>query len=266
MIRTRLWLLLLTLAPVYGLSGQAAGSSEASDPREQALARVDSLYWAFDVAGSLAAAEALTGSDPDGAAAWRAARATVALGMADDDDDAANAWYDRGIAHAERAYAADSLSMDALFWLTATRGRRALVASARDAARLGDQVWRLAHRMLARDPDYAAAHNVLGKLQYEVMTLSRVERFIAKLILGDNEALQSSSWEGAERAHRRAVELMPDAVIYRYDLGRMLLRRGRLPEALAELRVASTLPPRYPSDPKFIADARRILRENGVDP
>jgi tetratricopeptide (TPR) repeat protein len=272
MIRTSLIVLLL-LAPEHGLSAQAAPpprdaprAVDVAPGRAQALARVDSLYWDFDVAASLAEAEALVDADPDGAAAWHAARATVALGMAAEGNDAQNAWYRRGEEHAERAYAADSLSMDALFWLTANKGRHALQVGAREAARLGDEVWRLAHRMLARDPEFAGAHNVLGKVQYEVMTLSRVERFIAKVLLGDNEALRSSSWEGAERALRRAVELAPDGVLFRNDLGRLLIRTGRLDEALAELTVVASLPPLYPSDPAFIEYARRILDENGVAP
>jgi tetratricopeptide (TPR) repeat protein len=227
---------------------------------------VDSLYHVFDVRGSLAAAETLAAADPRGVAAWRAGRAAVALGMLAQEENEQNGWYRTGEAHAARALAADSLSMDALFWLTAAKGRRALNAGARDAARLGDEVWELAHRMLARDPDYPGAHNVLGTLQYEVMTLSRLERFLAKLILGDNEALDGSTWDGAEAEHRRAVALAPEAILYRYDLGRTLLRRGRTEEAIVELRRVLSLPHHYPHDPGIQGDARRVLRRLGEAP
>jgi hypothetical protein len=253
-------LLIALLIGARGSSGQTVPGGAAAPPEAEGLARVDSLYHAFDVRGSLAAAEGLTAADPRGAAAWRAARAAVALGMLAEEENEQDRWYRTGETYAARALAADSLSMDALFWLTAAMGRRALSAGPRDAARLGDQVWELAHRMLVRDPDYPGAHNVLGTLQYEVMTLSRVERFLARMILGDNEALDGSTWDGAEAEHRRAVALAPDAILYRYDLARTLLRRDRPEEAVAELRTALALPHRYPHDAEIQDDARRVLR------
>jgi hypothetical protein len=263
MIRTIL-LVFVFLTVARNASGQTVHGTGGAG--SEGLARVDSLYHVFDVSGSLAAAEALAAADPRGAAAWRAGRAAVALGMLAQEENEQNEWYRTGEAHAARALTADSLSMDALFWLTAAKGRRALNAGARDAARLGDEVWELAHRMLARDPDYPGAHNVLGTLQYEVMTLSRVERFLAKLILGDNEALDGSTWEGAEAEHRRAVALAPEAILYRYDLGRTLLRRGRTEEAIAELRTVLSLPHHYPHDSEIQGDARRVLARLGEQP
>ena len=192
-------------------------------------------------------------------AAWRSARAAVALGMLAEEEAQQNAWYLRGEVHAARAVAADSLSLDALFWFTAAKGQLAVQASVRDAARLGQEVWRLAHRMLAIDPDHAGARNVLGRLQYEVMTLSRIERFLARMILGSNEALRSSSWEGAERHQLRAVALDPEQILYRYDLARIHMRRGRPREAEAELGTALALPARTHPDFRIHTDARRQL-------
>ena len=265
MIRTSLHLVVL-LTCVDGLSGQVAQEGEGDATEVAALARVDSLYSALDASASLVAAETLATADPDGPAAWRAARAAVSLGMLADGDEAQNEWYRRGEAHAARAVAADSASLDALFWLTAAKGRLALQAGSGDAARLGNEVWRHTHRMLAMDPDHAGAHNVLGKLQYEVMTLSRVERFLAKMILGDNEALDGSTWEGAETHLRRALALDPEAVLYHYDLARMLIRHGREDEGIMELRTVLELPVRYPSDAGIKDDARRRLERLGVRP
>ena len=259
-------LLLLFLTRATQLQAQPARAELLADARAAALARVDSLFWAADLPGSLAAAEALAPEDPDGTAAWRAARAAVVQGLMGGGDDLENQWYERGEAHALRALGVDSLSIDALVWLTAAKGRRAMQSSPREAARLGDEVWRLAHRVLALDPDHSGARNVLGKLQYEVMTLSRVERFLARRLLGANEALRSSSWEGAESELRRAVALAPDAVIYRYDLARALLRRDRRDEGVAELLTVLALPPVYPHDERVKEDARRQLLRLGVEP
>jgi len=49
--------------------------------------------------------------------------------------------------------------------------------------------------------------------------------------------------EGAERAHRRAVELAPNYPGPRWHLGNLLLRQGRIEEAFAELRRAGDADP-----------------------
>jgi tetratricopeptide (TPR) repeat protein len=265
MIRTS-HVLLVLLTCVEAVAAQVAPPADHAGRDAAALVRVDSLYEASDVSGSLAAAEALVAGDPVGSAAWRAARAAVILGMLADAEQEQNDWFYRGETYAAKAVAADSLSMDALFWLTAAKGRLALQASARDAARLGNEVWRLAHKILAMDPNHAGAHNVLGTLQYEVMTLSRFERFLARTFLGESEALRRSSWEGAEEEHRAAVALDPDAILYRYQLARTLARRDRPDEAVAELRTVLALPRRYPADGDVQDDARRMLQRLGEEP
>ena len=259
MIRTMVYAL-AALRWVGPLGAQMVLGGATPPAGVDAFARVDSLHTSFDPRASLEAAEALATADSgDVGAAWRAARAAVALGMLAEEEAQQNAWYLRGEVHAARAVAADSLSLDALFWFTAAKGQLAVQASVRDAARLGQEVWRLAHRMLAIDPDHAGTHNVLGRLQYEVMTLSRIERFLARMILGSNEALRSSSWEGAERHQLRAVALDPEQILYRYDLARIHMRRGRPREAEAELGTALALPARTPPDFRIHTDARRQL-------
>ncbi len=255
--------LLLGSSPIAGGLGAQSTSSPLTAPplAETVLARADSLYAAADVDASFAVAEALAAVDPsDGAAGWRAARAAVVLGLLAEEEEEQNAWYRRGEGHAARAVSADSLAIDALFWLAAAKGRLALQAGAREAAELGDEVWRIAHRILEAEPDHAGAHNILGKLNHEVMTLSRFERFLGRLFLGHNEALDGSSWEGAESHQLLAIAAEPEGILYRYDLARTYLRRGRRAEAEAELRTVLALPPRFPPDRMLQDDARRLVQ------
>ena len=69
----------------------------------------------------------------------------MVLGLLAEEEEEQNAWYRRGEDHAARAVSADSLAIDALFWLAAAKGRLALQAGAREAAELGDggeeEVW-----------------------------------------------------------------------------------------------------------------------------
>lgn len=254
--------LLLGSSPIAGGLGAQSASSPltAPPPVEAALARADSLYMAADLDASFAVAATLAAADPSyGAAGWRAARAAVVAGLLAEEEEEQNVWYRLGEDHAARALLADSLAIDVLFWLAAAKGRLALQAGAREAAELGDEVWRIAHRILEAEPDHAGAHNILGKLNHEVMTLSRFERFLGRLFLGHNEALDGSSWEGAESHQLLAITAEPEGILYRYDLALTYLQRGRSAEAEAELRIVLALPPRFPPDRKLQEDARRLV-------
>ncbi|HUP52780.1 MAG TPA: hypothetical protein VM198_09910, partial [Longimicrobiales bacterium] len=130
-------------------------------------------------------------------ALWRAARAGVVLGIAEEGLEAQNRWLDPAIAYGDRAVAERPEGIDGLYWRGAAEGRRALNAGPSYGADLAQRVYDGAHTILALDPDHGGAHNLLGKLNYEIMSLSRVERFIGRVLVR-KQALRDSSWESAE--------------------------------------------------------------------
>jgi len=229
-------------------------------PTRADLSRVDSLYVDLDAFSSLAAAEALVGADStDEGASWRAARAALALGLLANEESVQVEWYRRSEAHAARVVALDSLHVEGLYLLAAAEGRRALQESPRVIAQLAQEVWTLARRVLALEPDHAGAHNILGKVNFEVMTLGRVKRFIAQLLVGDNDALDSASWEETERHQLASVAEAPFMVLFRYELARTYLHLERPAEAEVQLREILTLPVRHPPDAMWQEDARHLL-------
>jgi hypothetical protein len=217
MLSRPLWafgLTLFRLAVARPVSVWAQASRPAFDvppiPTRADLSRVDSLYVALDASGSLAAAEALVAADStDEEASWRAARAALAMGLLATEESEQMGWYRRSEAHAARVVARDSLRVEGLYLLAAAEGRRALQERPRVIAELAQEVWILAQRVLAVEPGHAGAHNILGKVNFEVMTLGRVKRFLAQLLVGDNAALDSASWEEAERHQLASVAEAP---------------------------------------------------------
>ena len=229
-------------------------------PTRADLSRVDSLYVALDARSSLAAAEALVGADStDEEASWRASRAALALGLMATEESVQMEWYRRSEAHATRVVALDSLRVEGLYLLAAAEGRRALQERPGVIAQLAQEVWILAQRVLALEPDHAGAHNILGKVNFEVMTLGRVKRFIARLLVGDNAALDSASWEAAERHQLASVAEAPFMILFRYELAQTYLRLERPAEAELQLRELLALPVRHPPDAMWQEDARRLL-------
>lgn len=250
----------LPLVPLllFALAGPAGAAAQ------DLLGRSDSLYAAHDLEGSLAAATAALAADStSNPAAWRVARAQVVLGILaevrDDDWDGAERRFRAAIPPVAAAVARDSLDVDALYWLAAPRGRLALRIGGLERADMAESVWDLAHRVLVLDPGHAGAHNALGTLHHEIMAMPRLERFFAKVALGDTPILTETRWEGAEEHHRKAVLAEPETILYHYDLATTLLRRGRNDEAAEELRAVTRLPAVHLPDPIWQDQARRAL-------
>jgi tetratricopeptide (TPR) repeat protein len=195
-------------------------------------------------------------------ALWRAVRAAVVLELVDEENGAPARWLDPAIGLGDRAGAQRPDGVEGLYWRGAAEGRRALYAGNSYAAELAQRVYDNAHAVLALDPLHGGAHNLLGKLSYEIMVLSRVERFLARTI-SNSPALRDASWERAELHLRRATELWPDQVLFHLDLARLYERRGRKEEARETLRRVVAMPSLHPADENLKADARRLLRAIG---
>lgn len=195
-------------------------------------------------------------------ALWRAARARVMAGIEEEETERQNLWFDEAILLGDRAVALRPDGIDGLHWRGAALGRRALNASAGYAAELAERVWDDAHAILAIDPAHGGAHNLLGRLSFEIMNLSRIERFVGR-VRYDTRALDESSWEVAEEHLRAAVELWPDTVSFQLDLAELYRERGREQEAKQTLEHVLELAPVHPPDVSLKHDAELLLEELG---
>lgn len=245
------------LAPA-GLSGQTA-------TLENPVFQADMLYLAGEPGLAFERLEERLSTDPtDYDALWRAARAAVTLGIREDGSRAQNAWLDPAILLADRAREVRPDALEGIYWHGVAAGRRAMNAAPGYAVELAQLVHDDAHRILAADSLHGGAHNMLGRLNYEVMSLSRIKRLLARTFLG-TEALDETSWEAADFHLRRAAELSPDQVAFHFDLARLHEKRDRREEAVRELGHVLALPAIDPLDPDLRARARAWLESWGVD-
>ena len=191
---------------------------------------------------------------------WRAARAAVILGVAAEGSRPQNAWLDPAMELAHRAVAVRPDGIDGLYWRGAAHGRRAMNASPGYASELAQQVWDDAKAILQQDSLHGGAHNLLGKLNYEVMSLSRFERTMGRIFMG-NEALSGASWKLAEIHLAEAAEAWPDLVLFQFDLAQLHRKRGRKEEALEAYRRVLELPAVHPPDIDLQEQAREHVQE-----
>lgn len=193
-------------------------------------------------------------------ALWRAGRSALVLGISEEESDEQNRWLDAAIEFGDRAVAERPDAINGLYWRGASIGRRALNAGAKHATELAQRVYDDAHAILAVDATHGGAHNMLGKLNFEVMSLSRLERALGRLLMG-NAALSDTSWENAEEHLSEAAESWPELILFRFDLAQLYKKRGRDEEAVRVLNDMLQLPSIHPPDDGFKESARRLLEE-----
>jgi len=227
------------------------------------LGEADLLYFAGKPIDSFHVLERHLETHPnDYDALWRAARSAVVLGLGEESIEGQNAWLDPAIVLGDRAVAERPEGLEGLYWRGAAEGRRAINAGPGYSAELAQRVYDDAHAILALDPAHGGAHNLLGRLNYEIMSLSSVERFFGRVLVR-TPALRGSSWETAETELRAAAEAWPDWVPFQFDLAQLYRKRGREDEARQAFRHVTEMVPLQPLDPALQAEARRHLEELG---
>lgn len=208
-------------------------------------------------------AQHLEKSPEDYDALWRAVRAMVVLGIQEEGSvERQNMWLDPAILLGDRAVALRPDGIDGLYWRGTALGRRALNAAPGYAAELAQRLYDDAHAILAVDPTHGGAHNMLGKLNYEIMSLSAFERFVGRHLVR-KQALRDSSWEDAEKHLHAATESWPDLVLFQFDLAQLYRKRNREDEAREAFRRVTEMVPLHPVDASFQDDARHYLEELG---
>ncbi len=223
--------------------------------------RADALYFDGDPRASFVLLDEYLKVEPDDyEVLWRAARAAVLLGVSEEGSRLQNRWLDPAMDFGDRAVAIRPDGIDGLYWRGAAHGRRAMNASPGYATELAQQIYDDAHAILEIDSLHGGAHNLLGKLNYEVMSLSRFERAVGRLFMG-NEALSSASWELAEKHLEAAARAWPDLVLFQFDLAQLYRKRGRDDEAVEVYRRVLELPAVHPTDVDLQAQAREALGE-----
>jgi tetratricopeptide (TPR) repeat protein len=232
-----------------------------------AISEADMLYMAGDPRASLdRLLEHLETDSLNYDALWRASRAAVVIGIdiEQEKNREQNAWLDPALYWARRAADLRPGEVDGLYWRGVSSGRRAMNAGPSYAVELAQNVYDDAHAILAQDSLHGGAHNMLGKLNYEVMSMSRVKRLVARTFM-DRPSLDDTSWEQAEYHLEKAVEVWPDFVLFHFDLAQLHRKRGRRDQAIESYVQAVRLPTVHPTDRKLQLQAQEQLEEWGVE-
>ena len=224
------------------------------------LEEADRLYFAGEPEAALEVLERLLAVDStDYDALWRVARAAVVAALEREDHREQNGWLNPAIEHASRAVTERPEGIEARYWRGVAAGHRAMNAGAGRSVELAQVVYEDAHTILEADSLHAGAHNMLGKLNFEIMNLSRIKRMIARTFMS-NDALDDTGWDQAEYHLAWAAEASPERVLFQFDLAELRRKRGPNEEAIRLYERVLELPLREPIDAALQARARQRLQ------
>jgi tetratricopeptide (TPR) repeat protein len=133
--------------------------------------------------------------------------------------------------YSRRAVALDPQNAINVLSLAVCHGKLALYSDTRDKVKYSRLVWEETQRALALDPNYAWAHHVLGRWNYEVATLNGVSKFFVKLFYSE---LPPASIDEGVRQFKIATKLEPDELSHWLELGFAYLAAGENNQARAQ--------------------------------
>lgn len=163
---------------------------------------------------------------------------------------------ERALDYSQRAVTLDPANPEGVLSLAVCYGKLALYSGTREKVELSRLVRQETERALALDSDYSWAHHLLGRWHYEVSELGSVARFVVRLIYG---GLPDASTADAVRHLERAVQLAPDQLQHRLELGFAYLAHGETEKARAAFEAGLAMPSREKHDEPAKQRAREAL-------
>jgi len=138
-------------------------------------------------------------------------------------------------------------------------GGIALISESGEKVEAGKKVKKHIDLVLENRPEDDRAWYILANLNYTVGTASFLQKAFAKVLFGG--VPRNMTVEAAIEAYRKAVEIKPDYILYRYELTRALLREGSEEEARQHLRRALQSEPQTEDDPALLEECQKLLRK-----
>lgn len=160
--------------------------------------------------------------------------------------------------YAELALRVNANNADANFVMAMAMGRKALTESGKARVAAVKDIKRYADAALRINPNHSKAWHVIGKWNYEVSSLSSVERAAAKVLFG---GLPKASIAEAVRAYEKAQSLDPKILLNYLELAKAYKKNGQKAQAIAAINKMLPLPNTTEDDDRIKSEGRQLLNE-----
>ncbi len=188
---------------------------------------------------------------------WRIARCYISIGDVAAKEEREQ-YYRKAETYATNAVKEDSLNSDAHCWRAVSLGYIAIYEGARTKVRLCSDIKRELDLAIHLNPNNDVAYSILGTFYRTLGKVGWIEKQLANLLLG---GLPPGGFPEAERALKKAVEIAPNIIRHRFELGQLYLDMERNEEAKKIFQSAIDLPPILASDRQRIERMKRKIGE-----
>ena len=199
----------------------------------------------------------LTRSPQDPQTLWRLARVYLCMGdVAPDNQE--EALYRQAEMFARQCITADSTVAEGHTWLAAALGSIAIFEGGKKKVQLCSEIKRELDFALELDPKSDVAYSILGSFYRALGNISWFERQMANVFLGK---LPEGGRPEAEKALKQAIELAPNVIRHRFELGMLYEESDRPADARREFQVVTTLPVLLARDRHTLVLAKAQIEE-----
>lgn len=202
--------------------------------------------------------EAIRLDSTDCEALWKAARAYVDVGEAAQKNVRLQ-YYFQARKTSQAAVRRCRSVADAHFMLAVSTGRVALSEGGVEKFKLSKIVKAEADTTLMLDPRHHGAWHVKARWARELASQGFLKRALINTILGGMP--KEATMEYAVAWFKKAIEIDPNNVTHRLELGRTYTMLGRNEDAREELQKALELPVGDSDDPAHKKEAKNLLKE-----
>ena len=193
-------------------------------------------------------------------ALWKATREAVDVGEASESDETRTQLYSNAELYARRAVEANPGDAEGHFHFARALGRKALSLGKSDRVKYAGDVRAHALEALKLAPKHAGALHVMGMWNYNVMSLSGMQRFVAKRFLG-GKVFDSANWDDAQRYMEESVRAEPNRLVHHLDLAKVYAARGDKDRARASFQAVVNGKADEYNDKRYQAEAAAELRK-----
>lgn len=156
-------------------------------------------------------------------------------------------------AYARKAVQANPNDAMGHFSLSAALGKHALLLGKKDQIAMSKEVRSEIEKTLELDPNNDGAYHAFGRWHRRMAEIGGAKRLIGGLLYG---SIPKGSMEDSEKYLRKAVELKPNYINHRLELGRTLVALEKYGAAAAEFQKCIDLPSETSKDAGYKNEAQ----------
>jgi len=193
-------------------------------------------------------------------ALWNASLIYSRLGymLGDDEEDKQEEYYDKAIELAETAIEEHGDEGHSYYVMAVAKGRWSELQGNKTRVETSHEIKENIEKAADMIPDYAPLWHLYGVFHSDVANISGGEKFAANLI---SKGVPDASNEKAEEYLKKAIDMMPESILFRLDLAKHYLKVDDEESAKKVLEEVSDMEVELPNEEPLKEEAEELLED-----